>query len=88
VSAGVLPEARVRLHQSVRWPGTAVPGLITAASYYSARGWSFWDVVGRGQNAVTLELEGHRYSELVLDVAEPDHAVAKLRRAIGPKSPE
>ena len=85
VEAGVSPDARARLRHSLRQPGTAVRGLITAGSYCSKGRWAFWDVVGRGERAVTLTTEGHRYAELVVDVEEPGVTVDALQRAIGPK---
>ncbi len=83
VQAGVAEDARARLWRSVRLPGTSVPGLITAGSYRSEGRWTFWDVVGKGAHAVTLRTEGHRYAELVVDVAEPQATVRAVQQAIG-----
>jgi hypothetical protein len=82
VEAGVTPDARARLWRSLRMPGTSVPSLITAGSYRSLRQWAFWDVVGNGENAVTLSTEGHRYKQLVVDVADPKATVEAIDRAI------
>jgi hypothetical protein len=64
-------------------PGTSVPSLITAGSYRSKGQWAFWDVVGRGERALTLSMEGHRYGEVIVDVAEPTATLAALQRVIG-----
>jgi hypothetical protein len=85
VEAGVSPDARARLWHSLRLPGTFVPWLITAGSYRSKGRWAFWDVVGNGENAITLTTEGHRYAELVVDVEEAGATVDAVQRAIGPK---
>ena len=82
VEAGVAPDARARLSHSLRLPGTSVPWLITAGSYRSRGQWAFWDVVGGGEKAVTLTTEGHRYTELVVDVEEPAATVDAVKRAI------
>ncbi len=84
VQVGVTPDAGTRLRHSLRLPGTAVPWLITAGSYRSDGRWAFWDVVGKGEKAVTLTTEGHRYAELVVDVAEPEATVTALQQVIGP----
>ena len=83
VEAGVTPDARALLWRSRRMPGTSVPGLITAGSYRSNRGWTFWDVVGNGERALTLSTEGYRYVQLIVDVAEPKATVDAVQRAIG-----
>jgi hypothetical protein len=87
VVAGVSPEARAMLSHSIRMPGTAVPLLITAGSYRCRGEWAFWDVVGSGENAVTLSTEGHRYTQLVVDVVDPNATVDAIARATRPSRP-
>ncbi|MGO9064433.1 MAG: hypothetical protein ACLQIH_06780 [Myxococcaceae bacterium] len=82
VEAGVSPEARTQRRRSLRLPGTSLPCLITAGSYRARGRWSFWDVVGDGQSALTLSTEGHHYAELIVDVTDPGLTLAALRRAI------
>jgi hypothetical protein len=83
VETGVTPDARAMLSRSIRMPGTSVPSLITAGSYRSKGQWAFWDVVGKGEKAVTLSTEGHRYTQLIVDVGEPKAMVDALQRVIG-----
>lgn len=64
-----------------RLPGTHLPGVITAGSYLRDGQWEFWDVRGRGDSAIEIELSGTRYNRLVVDVASPDAAVARLLAA-------
>ena len=78
VEVGVSPSARALLSRSIRLPGTSVPWRITAGSYRSTGEWSFWDVVGNGEHAVTFSTEGHRYSQLVVDVADPKATVEAI----------
>ena len=82
--AGVPPAAWARLSRSLRLSGTRVPSLIIAGSYRCNGRWAFWDVVGKGYDAVTLTTDGHRYAELVVDVADPKVAVESVQRSIVP----
>ena len=82
IEAGMKPDSRARLSRSLRMPGTSVPSLITAGSYRCNGEWAFWDVVGTGENAVTLSAEGHPYVELVVDVRDPKATVDAVQRAI------
>ena len=61
-----------------RLPGTHLPGVITAGSYLNDGSWEFWDVRGAGASAIEVELSGTRYRRLVVDVPDPDAAVARL----------
>ena len=83
VDVGVTPEARQRLSRSLRLPGTYVPRVITAGSYRCNGKWAFWDVVGKGENAVTLSTEGHHYTELVVDVSDTKATIHAFERVIG-----
>ncbi|WP_437733820.1 hypothetical protein [Sorangium sp. So ce1335] len=59
-----LPPATWR---AIRAPGTALPGLIKAGTYYTDRGKEFWYTVrSRKDNPLTIELAGESYRRLVL----------------------
>lgn len=75
------PEAARGLWKGWRLPGTHVPGLIVAGSYYQQGRWTFFDVV-RSQNTVVVELRGANYDRLVVEVADPEATVERLRRAL------
>jgi hypothetical protein len=74
---GVAPEARERLSHSLRIPGTRLPGIVTAGSYYELGRWMFWDVHS-GDNAITIWIEHERYDAIVVDVEEPANVVASI----------
>jgi hypothetical protein len=64
-----------------RLPGTHLPGVLVAGSYYRGGRWEFWDVrVSKGR-AIELELEDAPYSRVVVDVADPAVEVERLRAA-------
>ena len=78
-SARIDPErARVNF-EGIRAPGTAIPGILRAGTFYSRKGRTFWDVT-TGNNAIVVDLVGGPFDELVVDVSDPRAAVAQLQR--------
>lgn len=63
-----------------RIPGTHVPGLIIAGTFYLHGARVFWDVRD-ASHAVVVELDGHAYDRLVIEVEDPDAVVALLYEA-------
>ncbi|MBW4419257.1 MAG: hypothetical protein KME13_08505 [Myxacorys californica WJT36-NPBG1] len=55
--------------REVRMPGTAIPGVIKAGTYYTSRGKEFWYVT-RGSNYLTLELKDEFYQKIVLTIEQ------------------
>ena len=54
-----------------RMPGTAIPNVITAGTYYVNGKRVFWDI-HRPDKAVVLSLTNEKYSELVIEVENPE----------------
>ena len=52
-------------------PGTFLPGVIKAGTYYTKHGKEFWNVTRKHPLPLTLELENERYRRIVL--ALPEH---------------
>lgn len=77
VEVGVAAGAREQLHDSLRMPGTYLPGIITAGSYVEHGRWMFWDVHS-GERAITIFLDHDRYDALVVDVDDPAATVARI----------
>jgi hypothetical protein len=73
--------ARSVQHRGLRLPGTYVPGLITAGTYYKAGERTFWDV-RRPERAIVIELEGARYKRLVVEVEDPAYTVRRIETAM------
>ena len=61
-------------------PGTSVPGVITAGTFYQDGKRVFWDV-HRPESTIVVELADERYDELIVEVANPAAAVAQLQEA-------
>jgi hypothetical protein len=60
--------------------GAGFPGVISAGWYYKEGRHVFWDVVNP-QNTVAFDLADKGYSQLIVEVADPDAAVSLIRDA-------
>ena len=61
-------EARSWWH-GLRAPGTMVPGVITAGTFYQHGQRIFWDV-HHPENAIAIRLSDEKYQRLVVEVAD------------------
>lgn len=64
----------------LKMPGTNIPGVITAGTFYQHGNSVFWDVHDP-EKTVVIELHDERYRELIVEVADPAAAVALLQQA-------
>jgi hypothetical protein len=65
----------------LRMPGTNLPGVITAGTFYHDGKRVFWDV-HNPENTVVIELRDERYNELIVEVADPNKTVEVVRAAL------
>ena len=65
----------------LRMPGTNLPGVITAGTFYHDGKRVFWDV-HNPENTVVIELKDERYAELIVEVADPNKTVEVVRAAL------
>jgi hypothetical protein len=65
----------------IRMPGTNVPGVITAGTFYQDGKRVFWDVQ-HPEKTIVIELRYERYNELVVEVDDPDAAVRLIQSAL------
>jgi hypothetical protein len=61
----------------IRAPGTSIPGVITAGTFYQHGKRIFWDVHDPARTIV-IELSDERYDELIVEVASPDDTLQLL----------
>jgi hypothetical protein len=66
----------------LRMPGTNIPGVLTAGTFYQDGKRVFWDV-HNPENTVVIELRDERYNELIVEVADPNAAVKLVKAALG-----
>ena len=65
----------------IRMPGTNVPGVITAGTFYQDGKRVFWDVHSP-EKTIVIDLHDERYNELVVEVDDPDEAVRLIQSAL------
>jgi hypothetical protein len=82
VGAEVDPEVAREWHKGIRTPGTHVPGVITAGTFYQEGERVFWDVHDP-ESTVVIHLEDERYARLVIEVDDPPSTAAAIQRALG-----
>ena len=61
--------------------GTDVPGLFAAGTFYYHGELVFWDVIDPA-NTIIVSLNHERYKKLIVEVADPEGVVARLRSAL------
>ncbi|MEO1428477.1 MAG: hypothetical protein AAFV71_05295 [Cyanobacteria bacterium J06633_8] len=69
--------------KELRSPGTALPGLVRAGTYYSQRGKEFWLVNYRKNNYLTIELQNENYKRIVMTVDNNEFWQQRLVERIG-----
>ena len=60
--------------KGIRMPGTHVPGLITAGTFYQSGEKIFWDVTNKDK-AIIIDLEDESYKKLIIEVENPSKAI-------------
>jgi hypothetical protein len=75
------PEPARGWWHGVRLPGTQIPGILTAGTFYQSEGAVFYDVHDP-ENTVVIELDHERYHRLVIEVEHPSGVVESLRAAL------
>ena len=65
----------------VRAPGTHVPRVITAGTYYDGGERTFWNLRA-SQQAVVIELTGERFRRLVLGVDDARATAERVERSL------
>lgn len=65
----------------IKAPGTNVPGVITAGTFYQHGKRVFWDV-HHPERTIVVELTHEHYDELIVEVADPAAAIDLLRGAL------
>ena len=75
------PETARGWWHGIRMPGTNVPGVITAGTFYQHCKRVFWDV-HHPEKTIIIDLRDERYNELIVEVADPDAAVKLIQDAL------
>jgi hypothetical protein len=81
VGAEADPEVALGWWKGLRAPGTYVPGVIAAGTFYQEGEKVFWDV-HNPEKTVVIRLRDEKYSCLVVEVEDPITTVAAIQEAI------
>lgn len=68
-------------YHGIRFPGSNVPGVLTAGTFYQDGKRVFWDV-HHPENTIVIELRDERYNELIVEVADVKAAVEMIKGKI------
>jgi hypothetical protein len=79
------PKAARGWWHGFRMPGSQLPGVFTAGTFYQNGEKIFWDV-HNPDNAIVIELHDERYNELIVEVENPSFAVDQIRGALSSNS--
>jgi hypothetical protein len=80
------PEPARGWWHGLRLPGTQIPGILTAGSFYQDGAFVFYDVHDP-ERTVVIDLDHEHYKRLVIEVTDPADVVARLRSAIASAEP-
>jgi hypothetical protein len=77
------PEPARGWWHGLRFPGTQIPGVLTAGSFYQSDGFVFFDVHDP-ERTIVIDLDHEHYKRLVIEVEDPAEVVQRIRAAVGP----
>jgi hypothetical protein len=63
--------------KGIKAPGTSIPGVIRAGTFYQDDKRVFWDVHDPDKTVV-IDLHDERYDQLIVEVADPAATVSQL----------
>jgi hypothetical protein len=72
------PEIARGWRHGLRMPGTNIPGVITAGTFYQDGKRVFWDV-HHSDKTIVIDLRHEKYQQLIVEVADPEAAVQSLK---------
>lgn len=64
--------------KGLKMPGTSIPYVITAGTYFKGDKKIFWDVVHE-KNCIVVELKDTSYNQLIIEVENPEEALKQLQ---------
>jgi hypothetical protein len=79
------PEAAHAWYHGIKMPGTNLPGVITAGTFYQHGQRVFWDV-HHPEKTLVIDLHSDSYNELFVEVQDPEAAVSLIQSALSRRS--
>jgi hypothetical protein len=75
------PETARGWYHGIRMPGTSVPGVIKAGTFYQDGKRVFWDV-HHPEKTIVIDLHDERYNQLIVEVEDPQAAVSLIQSGL------
>ena len=75
------PAAAHRWFHGIKLPGSNIPGVLTAGTFYQHNQRVFWDV-HNPDNTVAIALRDERYNQLIVEVADPAATIALIKSVL------
>jgi len=75
------PEVARGWYHGIRLPGTNLPGVVTAGTFYQDGKRVFWDV-HHPENTIVIDLHDERFHHLIVEVADPQSAVSLIQGSL------
>lgn len=75
------PEAARGWYHGIRLPGTNLPGVLTAGTFYEDGKRVFWDV-HNPENTIVIDLHDEKYNQLIVEVASPQAAIELIQASV------
>ena len=69
--------AKRRFFAGLRIPGTDIPGVIRAGTFYRRGKRIFWDV-HHADKAIVINLVSEKYDQLIIEVEHPEEVVGQI----------
>jgi hypothetical protein len=80
-SVGSGAEVATGWWHGIKFPGTNVPGVITAGTFYQHGDAIFWDV-HNPDSTIAINLHDDSYDQLIVEVADPGEAIKMIQTAL------
>lgn len=68
-------------YHGIRMPGTNLPGVITAGTFYQDGKRVFWDV-HHPERTIVINLHDETYNQLIIEVDDPAAAIELIQNAL------
>jgi hypothetical protein len=80
--AHIDPDPAMGWFEGLKMGGTDIPNIFRAGTFYQEGEWVFWDV-RHPEKTIVVELSHETYKKLIIEVADPEAELRKLKAAIG-----
>ena len=74
-------DMKIGWYGGLKMPGTDIPNVFRAGTFYVQGDWVFWDV-RHPEQAIIISLADERYAKLIVEVPEPQAALQLVQDAL------